>query len=130
MVHKATGRMIHCQHCGFELFRGKPSRPILQADGTLTIVNGEPIKQWTIIDKPGNAKTWSSLYWNAVKNGKDVTFNQLYAQFGYITAVDAGSRDRPAYWKAYYPPRNLPLMPCKANDWHKQAGDVSRERLY
>lgn len=130
MVHKANSRMIFCQYCGFELFRGKPSRPIIQADGTLVTVNGEPIKKWVIIDKPGNAKMWASLYWNAVKNAKDATFNQLYSQFGYLTAVQAGSRMRPAYHKTYYPPRNLPLMPRRQVDWHVQVADVPKEMLF
>ncbi len=130
MVHKSVGRMIHCQYCGHEMFRGKPSRPILQADGTLTEVNGEPIKQWKIKVMPGNDKKWAGLYFNARKNGKDVTFNQLYAQFGYKTAVEAGSREQPAFWHAYYPPRDLTLMPRRANDFHRKVADVPREGLY
>lgn len=129
MVHGATGRMLYCQYCGHEMFRGKPSRPIMQADGTLTEVNGEPIKQWKIKDLPGNEKMWASLYWNAVKNGKDLTFNQLYAQFGYKTAVQAGTRERPAFWHSYYPPRNLPLMPNHRNKFHEKVTDVDREDL-
>jgi hypothetical protein len=130
MVHKALGRMIHCQYCGHEMFRGKASRPILQADGTLTAVNGEPIRQWKIKVTPGNERKWAGLYWNAKRNGKDLTFNQLYAQFGYKTAVEAGSRDRPAYWHAYYPPRNLPLMPKNANDWHRNVKEVAKDKLH
>ncbi len=131
MVHKAKGRFLHCQYCGHEMFRGKPCRPIIQADGTLTEVNGEPIKQWTIKSKPGNEKTWDGLYWNAIKNkGGEVTFNQLYSQFGYKTAVEAGSKTKPAFWKAFYPPRTLPLMPRQPNDWHRLVSQVAKERLY
>jgi len=130
MVHKSVGRMINCQYCGHEMFRGKPSRPILQADGTLTEVNGEPIKQWKIKAMPSNEKKWAGLYFNARKNGKDVTFNQLYSQFGYATAVDAGSRERPAFWRTYYPPRNLPMMPRMVNYWHRKVTEVARGDLY
>jgi len=130
MVHKAKGRMIHCEYCGHEMFRGKPSRPIIQADGTLTEVNGEPIKQWKIKADPGNEKTWNGLYFNAQRKGGEVTFNQLFQQFGYKKAVEAGSKTKPAFWKAYYPPRDLPLMPQHPNDWHRLVCDVAKERLY
>ncbi len=131
MVHKTLSRMIFCQYCGHKMELGKPSRPILQADGTLTQVNGEPIKQWKIRATPEAAKIWQGLYWNAVKNGKgDVTFNQLYSRFAYKTAVMAGSRTKPAFWKAYYPPRNLELMPKRINDFHRKIKDVPQEYLY
>ena len=132
MVHKAAkGRLVVCQYCGHQMNLSKPSRPIIQADGTLTEVNGEPIKQWTIKADPGNDKRWAGLYWNAVKKtGGEVTFNQLYQQFGYRTAVEQGSRQRPAFWKAYHPPRHLPLMPRNHNDWHRHVGEVAKERLY
>jgi hypothetical protein len=131
MVHKNKGRMLYCEYCGHEMFTGKPSRPIIQADGSLTEVNGEPIKQWKIKAMPENEKTWAGLYWNAVKRKDgELTFNQLYSQFGYKTAVEQGSQTRPAFWKAYYPPRDLPLMPQNANDWHRLVRDVAKERLY
>lgn len=130
MVHKSKGRILACQYCGHELFRGKSSRPIIQADGTLSEVNGEPIKQWAIKAKPENEKIWASLYWNAIKNEKDVTFNQLYQQFGYRMAVEQGSREKPAFWKSYYPPRDTPLMPIKPNAWHSLVKDVPKENLH
>ena len=131
MVHKAKGRMLACQYCGNKINLGKPSRPIIQSDGTLSEVNGEPIKQWKIKADPSNEKTWSGLYWNAAKNkGGEITFNQLYQQFHYRKAVEAGSRTRPAFWKAYYPPRDLPLMPNTPNAWHSYVSDVAKERLY
>ncbi len=130
MVHSGKGRFLVCQYCGHELFRGKPSRPIIQADGTLTEVNGEPVKQWKIKEMASNEKTWNSLYWNAVKNkGGEVSFNQLYAQFGYKTAVEQGSKTQPAFWKMYYPPRNLPNMPERPNDWHRLVSEVDKTRL-
>jgi hypothetical protein len=109
---------------------GKASRPILQADGTLTQVEGEPIKQWVIKQTPEVARMWQGLYWNAVKKKKDLTFNQLYQQASYLTAVEAGTRQRPAFWKAYHPPRTLPLMPSSANDWHRLVSDVPRKDLH
>ena len=131
MVHKKAGRMVVCQYCGHKLTLGKPSRPIIQADGTLTEVTGEPIKQWKIQRTPEAEKMWAGLYWNAVKkHDGDVTFNQLYANFAYRTAVQAGSQQQPAFWKSYYPPRNLPLCPRNANDWHRSVGNVPREALH
>jgi superfamily II DNA or RNA helicase len=123
-------RILECPHCHHPLAGGKASRPILQADGTLTQVTGEPIAQWKIRQAPENNKMWAGLYWNAVKkHDGDVTFNELYARFGYKTAVNAGTRERPAFWKMFYPPRDLPLMPTNKNDWHRKVGKVSREDL-
>ncbi len=131
MVHKAVGRMVYCQYCNHKLSLGKLSRPIIQADGTLTEVTGEPVKQWKIKPGPESEKIWAGLYWNAVKNRKgEVTFNQLYQGFYYKTAVAAGTQSKPAFWKAYYPPRDIPFCPRQANDWHRQVSEVSRENLH
>jgi superfamily II DNA or RNA helicase len=130
-VHRAFSRLVVCQYCGHELKLGKPSRPILQADGTLTEVNGEPIKQWKIRATPDDARIWAGLYWNAVKRkGGEMTFNQLYQQAHYRSAVKQGTRTQPAFWKAYYPPRTLPLMPRQPNTWHRLVRDISRDKLY
>jgi hypothetical protein len=130
MVHKAFTRMIYCQYCNHKMQLGKASRPILQADGTLTQVTGEPVKQWNIRKTPEAEQIWNGLYWNAMKkHGGEVTANELYARFSYKTAVMAGTRQKPAFWKAYYPERTLPLMPMKKNDWHIQIKDISRSDL-
>ncbi len=131
MVHKAVGRFIVCQYCGHKLTLGKASRPIIQSDGTLTEVTGEPVTQWKIRRTPEAEGIWKGLYFNAIKkhNGA-VTFNQLYANFAYKIAVMAGSQTKPAFWKAYYPPRDLPLCPKRPNDWHLTVGEVSREVLH
>jgi len=131
MVHKPFTRLVVCQYCGHELALGKASRPILQADGTLEMVSGEPVKQWVIRRTPEAQRIWNGLYWNAVKGKKkgDVTFNELYAQFGYKTAVMAGTRERPAFWHSYYPPRDLPFMPKRQNDWHRKLKDIPGDTL-
>lgn len=130
MIHGQKSRMLYCQYCGHQLMLGKPSRPILQADGTLKEVTGEPVKQWKIRSEPGDEQRWAGLYWNAVKkHGGDVTFNQLYQQFGYKIAVELGSRTKPAWWKAYHPRRDLPLMPNNPYDWHEKVSLVPAERL-
>lgn len=130
MVHRALKRMIVCQYCGHQLHLGKPSRPIIQSDGTLDNVSGEPIKQWKIRRTPEGQKIWNSLYFNALKNKDgEASFNQLYAQFGYLTAVNAGTKQKPAFCKTYYPPRDLPCMPRNKNDWHRKVREVTREAL-
>lgn len=129
MVHSGS-RFTACQYCGATFPIGKPSRPIIQADGTLTEVTGEPIKQWNIQRTPEAEGIWKGLYWNAMRNkGGELTFNQIYAQFGYRTAVMAGTRERPAFWKSYYPPKDMPLMPVFLNDWHLPISDVPQEDL-
>ena len=131
MVHKPRSRLVVCQYCGHQLHLGKPSRPILQADGTLTQVTGEPIAQWTIRRTPEAGRIWTGLYWNAMKkHSGEKTFNELYAQFGYLSAVNAGSKQRPAFWKSYYPPRDMPFMPKNKNDFHRQIKDVPTSDLY
>jgi len=131
LIIKATfKRLLECPYCHQKLHGGKPSRPIIQADGTLTQVSGEPVTQWKIRQTKEAPELWKGLYWNAVKkHGGEVTFNELYQRFHYRTAVDAGSKQQPAFWKAYYPPRDLPLMPTNPNDWHRQVGEVDRSRL-
>lgn len=126
----ASDRLVVCPNCHKPLPEGKPSRTVIRDDGTLTQATGEPIKQWKIKRTPEAADIWKGLYWNAIKyKGGEVTFNCLYSQFAYRTAIDAGTRDNPAFWKAYYPPRDLPLMPVCPNDWHRHVGAVERSRL-
>ena len=135
-VDKRKRRMLYCDYCGHEMARGKASRPIIRADGTLSEVNGEPIKQWTIKAMPGNEKRVEGLYWNAFRKYRaddkktHVTFNELFQQFHYKTAVEAGSQFKPAFWKAYYPPRDTPRFPKHANDWHRLVRLVDQGRLY
>jgi superfamily II DNA or RNA helicase len=131
MVHKAFTRLVVCQYCGHQLHLGKPTRQIIQTDGKLTAVTGEPISQWKIIRTPECEKIWGGLYFHDLKHkGGEETFNQLYAQYGYRAAVAAGTKERPAYWKMYYPPRDLPGMPRNANDWHLKIKEVPRENLF
>jgi hypothetical protein len=131
MVHKAFTRLVVCQYCGHQLHLGKPTRQIIQTDGKLTAVTGEPISQWKIIRTPECEKIWGGLYFHDLKHkGGEETFNQLYAQYGYRAAVAAGTKERPAYWKMHYPPRDLPGMPRNANDWHLKIKEVPRENLY
>jgi len=131
MIHAPQKkRILYCKHCGHQFDLRKRSRPILQADGTLTEVNTPPIKQWKIKATPEGQRIWNGLYHNAMKKkGGEITFNQLYAQFGYKTAVEAGSLERPAFWHSYYPPRDLPLMPLNRNDWHRTIAEVDKSKL-
>lgn len=131
MVHGARKRFTVCQYCGHQLHLGKPSRQILQSDGQLVPVTGEPIAQWKIKRTPEGQRIWEGLLFHDLKHKDgDSTFNQLYAQFGYKTAVLAGTKERPAFWHSYYPPRDLPGMPKNPNDWHSKIKDVRREDLY
>ena len=79
---------------------------------------------------PENQGKWEGLYWGAVRKDQDVTFDQLYSRFAYKTAVEAGTQEHPAFWKAYYPERTLKLMPMKPNTWHRKISEISRDELY
>lgn len=130
-VHRPKKRLVVCQYCGHQLHLGKPSRQILQSDGQLTNVTGEPVKKWNIKNTPEAQKIWEGLYWHDVKHkGGESTFNQLYSQFHYRTAEMAGSKRQPVYYLAYYPPRDLPFMPRNRNDWHGKTSDIPREDLF
>jgi len=128
MVHQDRKRFTHCQYCGTEIALLKPSRPIIQADGKLTKVTGEPIAKWKISLQPGDDKTWEGLYHNAAKKG--FSFAQVYQQFWRKKAVQLGSINQPAYWHSYHLPRNLPLMPKRRNDWWLKVSSVDRSELY
>jgi len=133
MVHKSFARIIVCQYCGYEFPRGKASRPILQKEGDLVMVSGEPIKQWRIRRTPEAEKIWSGLYWNAVrkaKKGEYTSFNQLYQQFYVNRAKAAGKNGKPAFWKAYHAPRDLPLMPKARLDWHARVHELRQNEMY
>ncbi len=128
MAHKPYSRMVYCQYCNHKMALGKASRPILQADGTLTQVTGEPIKQWKMHQAPGDDMLWEGLYHNGVKKGHK--FSELYQQFFYKKAVQFGSQTRPNFQAAYHPPRRLRFMPRQPNDWWREASMVPREDLY
>ncbi len=134
MVHKPFSRLIVCQYCGHKMSLGKPSRPIIQADGTLTEVTGEPVKQWKIKRTPEAQKIWEGLYYNAMrkfkKDGIEVTGNELYNQFHYKTAAMAGKNGKPAWWLAYHAPRDLPFMPNHPNNWHTPIGKLRNDEKY
>lgn len=126
-VHKAKSRFIVCQYCGHTMTLKKISRPIIQADGTLTEVTGEPIKQWKIRRTPEGPDIWKRMFYNGKNKGQ--TFNQAYQQCWYKTAQLAGTATRPAFWHAYHLPRDLPNMPVNRFDWHRLISDVPQEDL-
>lgn len=154
-AHRGHGRFLYCQYCGHEMSISNPSRPIIRADGTLTEVNGEPIKQWMIKSEPGEDRKWAGLYNNVLRKWDDddskthFSFNQLYNQarmsvaFG-IAARARGFKDTADAFRrtgrkifptarqiemAHFPPRDLKLMPENPNDWHRLVKDVDRGRL-
>ncbi len=126
-------RLLYCEQCGAKFDINKPCRNIIHEDGKLKLVSGKPIDQWKIKDAPSNEGRWRGLYWNAMKkHGGELTFNQLYQQFFMSVAREAaqGTRYEFAPWKAHHPPRNLPLMPKRASDWHRKIANVPKDALY
>lgn len=130
-VHKVFEKLVVCAYCGHKLDLLKASRPIMQADGRLVHVSGEPVKQWRIKATPDAAERWKKLYFNALKYKKgEPSFNQLYQQYAYQTAKEQqGTKPYPPMHLAYYPPRDLPLMPMTATGWHSNVGDLAAEDL-
>jgi superfamily II DNA or RNA helicase len=127
MVHKSFKPVIVCQYCGHEFPRGKASRPILQKDGKLVHVSGEPIKRWRIRNVPGCQKHWEGLYWNAFRKLKNegirTSFSQVYQQYYHNTL----KKD----WRtSHHAPRNLPLMPKTRYGWYSFVGELRQDELY
>lgn len=129
MVYNEPARFLVCSHCGKSIPLRKASRPIIQSDGTLTEVSGPPIQKWPIRADATAEEIWAGLYWGAMKKGQNPTFRELIARFGYRTAVLAGSQDRPAWWKRYYPSSKLRLMPKHLKDTYLNIESVPQCRL-
>lgn len=105
-------RSGRCYQCDFDM-KGKRSRIILQADGSLKEVEGAILKPRRIRVMPDTQRKWTSMY-HRMRNA-DRTFRQAEGLF----AVE----------NYYYPPRDLPLMPVNDTDWFRKIRDVPNSDL-
>ena len=101
-----------CHKCGYTP-KGDV-REIIQRDGSLVVVNGNPIKLKRRMQRPDTERLWKNQYFRA-KHSKRMTFAQAEAMF----LLDHG----------YYPPKTLTHMPKCSIDWHARVCDVDRKDL-
>lgn len=99
--------------CGFNIDPGRKCRPVVQVDGTLSLVEGDIYHPIKTVFKPDTHTKWERIYWRAKKSG--MTFRAAEGLFY--------SENR------YYPPRDLPLMPRHERDWYREVADVPFQAL-
>jgi hypothetical protein len=100
--------------CGFDLSTRSKSRPVIQADGSISHLGGDIYRPRKQANGDLMEKAWKSMYYRA--RNSSMTFRQAEACF----AKEHG-------W--VYPDRSLPLMPKEANDFFLRVADVPFERL-
>lgn len=106
-----------CPHCGYRCEKGR--RVVLQSNGALKQVDGNPIKPRYTKSPKGIEKLWESYYHRARRAG--ITFSAARGLFvkenHYWPAASDGS------------PR-LPFMPKNYIDWYMPVNRVPVGRLY
>lgn len=100
-----------CPMCGF--MHTSRSRPVIQKDGTLRMVEGKIFKPHRVKQVSDTEKKWLACYYRAKQTGK--TFRQAEGLF--------------VHENGYYPPKDLPNMPKRAGDWFRRVCDVPRSEL-
>lgn len=94
--------------CGFSIRGDRKSRPVVQVDGSLALIDGDIYHPIKTTFKPDTHTKWQKMYYRAKASG--MTFRAAEGLFY------AENR--------YYPPRDLPLMPKSKADWYRVVGDV------
>jgi hypothetical protein len=100
--------------CGWEYKGDVKSRPVILTNGELIQMPGDIFRPRKVSHQPDAADRWVRIYYRA-RNSR-MTFRQ--AETLYAKEND---------WN--YPPRNLPLMPTKEQDWSPRVRDVPMENL-
>ena len=109
-------RVKVCPTCGWSVPpRWRYGRPVVQRDGTLTVLGGPIHKPRIVQERPNTAKLWQQMYYRARASKNGMTFNQAYALF--------------CHENNHWPPKNLPLMPKSDISWFRKVRDVPREEL-
>jgi DNA repair protein RadD len=99
--------------CGFEIDTTRRSRPVVQVDGSLVLVEGDVYTAQPTKFKPDTHVLWQKVYYRAKASG--MTFRAAEGLF--------------YHEHRYYPPRNLPLMPKHQRDWYRDVADVPYQQL-
>ncbi len=106
-----------CCPCGWEL-TWKPSRPVVQSDGTLIELEGEIYRPRRTYKAKNGPEKWKRIVVFRCRAGTkgERTFRAAAALFA-----------RENYWN--YPDPQWPLMPTRELDWFRLVSDVPVDRL-
>lgn len=105
-----------CRLCGWETAVWQKSKPVMQTDGTLVEMGGDPFKPRRLCQRPDGPARWIRMYWRARSAKWDATFREAFAMFA-----------RENDWG--YPSKDWPLMPLEVLDEFRRVADVPPERL-
>lgn len=103
--------------CGWALLAGRKARPVVQADGSLLMLEGDVFRPRRIAKPPRAEELWERMYHRAKSPKYDATFRAAYSLF---------ARENDWTWL----PQDLPLMPKDPEDWYRKVADVPLERLH
>jgi len=102
-----------CPHCGYE--SAKSVREVIQEDGTLVKREGRLIRERTVRRKKDTDELWKGMILRNHKYQKNRSFKQIYAWF--------------RHEHGYYPPRDIPFMPSRPEDWCRKVWQVPIREL-
>lgn len=102
-----------CPKCGHA--QTHRSRQVVQLDGSLKEMTGDVYAPRKTAMKSNTEKMWEEVYHRAKSKKWDASFAQAEALF--------------FYENHYWPPRNLPLMPTRTNDWYRKVNRVPKDKL-
>jgi superfamily II DNA or RNA helicase len=100
-----------CIACGYA--HEAKSRMVVQISGELKEMRGDIFRPRRIRVEPDTERKWERYYHSMKRANR--TFRQAYGWFHHK--------------EHYEPPRTLPLMPVRTEDWYRKIGDVPYERL-
>jgi len=115
---------IVCEKCGVIRYRGaycpfckhhqdKKKRMVIQKDGSLKPMYGEPLPRKIVREKPDTYSKWKSMYHRGKK--ADMSFAQCVGLF----VVENG----------YWPPTDMPLMPKHKTNMYSKVRHVPNQML-
>jgi superfamily II DNA or RNA helicase len=110
----------YCFACGHDM-KGKKRRTVIQRDGKLVEVTGEPIKRARKANLPDVTKAFERAYWAAKR--KDASFRQAAAwvQTGHLKGFE--------HLRGCQIPNNLPFMPVDRADMSRSVKSVPMNQL-
>lgn len=104
-----------CHSCGHVRKAWRPSRMVVQADGSLVQHTGHAHRPRAVRLEADTEVKWKKCYWRARNARRGMTFQQAIGLF---------VRDN-----HYWPPMTLKLMPVHQRDLFRRVADVPPERL-
>lgn len=106
-----------CRRCGWVPVVGwRKSRPVIQQEGQLKIMNGDIFKPHRISKDSRGPEIWKRMYYRSKSSKGERTFRAAMALFA-------------AENKWGWPDKRWPLMPTHPHDFFRLVADVPMERL-